>query len=109
MDNVLKAISDETRRHILDLLRERPLSAGEIAKHFPDISRPAVSQHLAVLREADLVRASKQGRQQVYSLNPAPLRVFWEQWLSRYESLWHERLLTLKQVVEQHQRKDDGQ
>ena len=67
------ALGDPTRRAILELLRDRgPLSAGEVASGF-DVSRPAVSQHLTVLREAALVRVRPEGTRRVYSLDPAGL------------------------------------
>ena len=67
------ALGDPNRRAILELLRERgPLSAGEVASGF-DVSRPAVSQHLAVLRDAGLVRVRPEGTRRVYSLDPAGL------------------------------------
>jgi DNA-binding transcriptional ArsR family regulator len=100
VDRVLQAISDPVRRQILDLLRTGQFSAGEIASRFTYISRPAVSQHLAVLREANLVEVQKEGRKQLYSLNPSPLRVLWEDWLVKYETLWTNKLLDLKRIVE---------
>lgn len=99
-DRILQAIVDPVRRQILDALRTSELSAGDVAALFPDISRPAVSQHLAVLREAQLVEVRKEGRRHLYSLNAHPLRQFWEQWLSNYETLWSNKLLDLKRVVE---------
>lgn len=99
-DRILQAIADPVRRQILDALRARELSAGDIAALFPDISRPAVSQHLGVLREAQLVEVRKEGRRHLYSLNANPLRHFWEEWLSKYEALWANKLLDLKRVVE---------
>ncbi len=106
MDRVMQALADQTRRDILDLLRAEALSAGDIAEHFPSISRPAVSQHLTVLREADLVTTEKKGRHRIYRLNPIPLEDLWKNWLSRYETVWQERLETLKQVVETSVRND---
>jgi DNA-binding transcriptional ArsR family regulator len=67
MNLVFKALSDPTRRRILQLLRERPMTAGEIAEHF-DIAKPTLSAHFAVLREADLVGSEKAGTSVTYSL-----------------------------------------
>lgn len=67
MNLVFKALSDPTRRRILQLLRERPMTAGEIATHF-DIAKPTLSAHFAVLREADLVEGEKAGTSITYSL-----------------------------------------
>ncbi|HEV2955569.1 MAG TPA: autorepressor SdpR family transcription factor [Xanthobacteraceae bacterium] len=67
MNLVFKALSDPTRRRILQLLRERPMTAGQIAEHF-DCSKPTLSAHFAVLREADLVESEKAGTSVTYSL-----------------------------------------
>jgi DNA-binding transcriptional ArsR family regulator len=67
MNAVFKALSDPTRRHVLELLRDRPMTAGELADHFP-VSKPTMSAHFAVLREADLVDVQKLGKTVVYRL-----------------------------------------
>lgn len=67
MTLVFKAIADPTRRRVLQLLQEGPMSAGELCKHF-DVSRPTMSAHFAVLREADLVYAEKAGKSVIYHL-----------------------------------------
>jgi DNA-binding transcriptional ArsR family regulator len=72
MDELLQALADPIRRSILTLLRRAPLRAGRIAEAFA-ISRPAVSRHLRVLREAGLVDDTVDGRERVYRINPAPL------------------------------------
>ncbi|PHR62398.1 MAG: transcriptional regulator [Robiginitomaculum sp.] len=72
MSNVFKAISDPTRREVLHLLRNGPLSAGELSEHFP-VSKPTMSAHFAVLREADLVEANKQGKSVIYRLKMSVL------------------------------------
>ncbi|XVU23872.1 metalloregulator ArsR/SmtB family transcription factor [Actinoplanes sp. CA-054009] len=72
MDEVAAAIADPVRREILLMLRDEPLSAGQVAARF-DISRPAVSRHLRVLREAGLVADRADGRRRVYELITAPL------------------------------------
>lgn len=68
MNDAFKALSDPTRRTILQLLRERDLSAGEIADHF-NISKPSISHHLSILKQAKLVQDERQGQNIVYSLN----------------------------------------
>ena len=68
MNTVFKALSDPTRRRVLQLLRTRPLTAGELADHF-DVSKPTMSAHFAVLREAGLVEADKSGKTVTYRLN----------------------------------------
>jgi DNA-binding transcriptional ArsR family regulator len=67
MNLVFKALSDPTRRRILQLLRERPMTAGQIAAHF-NFAKPTLSAHFAVLREADLVESDKVGTSVTYSL-----------------------------------------
>jgi ArsR family transcriptional regulator len=68
MNSVFKALSDPTRREILQLLREREMTASEIAERF-DLAKPTLSGHFAVLREADLVRSEKSGTRITYWLN----------------------------------------
>jgi DNA-binding transcriptional ArsR family regulator len=67
MNLVFKALSDPTRRRILQLLRERPMTAGQIAAHF-DFAKPTLSAHFAVLRDADLVESEKAGTSVTYNL-----------------------------------------
>ena len=67
MNRVFKALSDPTRRRVLELLRKGPMSAGDLADHF-EVSKPTVSAHFAVLREADLVHAEKDGKSVIYHL-----------------------------------------
>jgi DNA-binding transcriptional ArsR family regulator len=88
--HALEALADPTRRQIVELLTVRERNAGEIASHF-DVSRPAVSRHLRVLREHGLVRARTEGQQRIYSLDPAPLEEL-DTWLARYREFWTNRL-----------------
>ena len=67
MSSIFKALSDPTRRRVLHLLREGPLTAGELSDRF-DVSKPTMSAHFAVLKEADLVHAEKSGKSVVYHL-----------------------------------------
>ena len=67
MNKVFKALADPTRRKVLELLRQRPMTAGELSDHF-EVSKPTMSAHFAVLREADLIDASKQGTTITYRL-----------------------------------------
>lgn len=68
MKDVFKALSDETRRKILELLKDEDLTAGDIAKHF-DMSKPSVSQHLKILKYSELITSTKKGQFIFYSLN----------------------------------------
>lgn len=99
MDEAAGAIADPVRREILLMLRDEPLSAGEIADRFA-ISRPAVSRHLRVLREAGLVRDTADGRRRVYALDTAPLGEL-TGWLERLmrPSGWEHRLDALETEV----------
>jgi DNA-binding transcriptional ArsR family regulator len=72
MNLVFKALSDPTRRHILQLLRKKPMNAGELAEHFP-IAKSTLSAHFAILREADLIEANKSGTVITYMLKVSVL------------------------------------
>jgi DNA-binding transcriptional ArsR family regulator len=67
VNTVFKALADPTRRKVLELLRKQPMTAGELADHFP-VSRPTMSAHFAVLREADLIESTKIGTTIIYQL-----------------------------------------
>lgn len=99
MDEVAGAIADSVRREILLMLRDEPLSAGQIADRFV-ISRPAISRHLRVLREAGLVRDTADGRRRVYTLVTAPLDEL-AGWLGRLmrPAVWQHRLDALETEV----------
>ncbi len=98
MGHVFGAIADSTRRDILDLLRRRDLTAGELAERFP-VSRPAISRHLRILRQAGLVRETRQAQLRIYSLEPQPLAEV-ARWVARYQVFWGARLHDLKRHVE---------
>ncbi|WP_346620495.1 metalloregulator ArsR/SmtB family transcription factor [Blastococcus montanus] len=86
----MQALGDPTRRALLDLLAGGELAAGELAERFP-VSRPAISRHLRVLREAGLVRVRSDGRQRLYALDTGPLKEI-DAWLESYRDLWAQRL-----------------
>jgi DNA-binding transcriptional ArsR family regulator len=86
----LEALADPTRRRIVELLADGEREAGSIAAEFT-VSRPAVSRHLRVLREAGLVRARGEAQRRVYSLEAGPLAEM-DEWLSRYRTFWTNRL-----------------
>ena len=103
MEAALKAIAAPRRRQILTLVREGELSAGEIASHF-DVTRPAVSQHLNVLKEAGLVSERRNGTRRLYRARPeglVELRDF-------LEGFWDVRLEALKREAEKEERKKHG-
>ena len=103
METALKAIAAPRRRQILTLVRDEELSAGEIASHF-DVTRPAVSQHLNVLKEAGLVSERRNGTRRLYRARPeglADLKAF-------LEDFWNVRLDALKREAEKEERKKHG-
>jgi DNA-binding transcriptional ArsR family regulator len=103
-ENVFAAVSDGTRRAILDLLRRNEeMPAGAIASRFP-VSRPAISRHLRVLREAGLVAEQRVAQERRYSLVPAPLSQI-DRWLAAYRVHWAARLHDLKRYVERGERR----
>lgn len=72
MNNLFKALNDETRRKIIELLKEKDMDAGEIADKF-EISKPSISHHLDILKRADLITSEKKGQHIIYSLNTSIL------------------------------------
>ena len=103
MEAALKALAEPHRRQILRLVRDDELPAGEIAAHF-EITRPAVSQHLGVLKEAGLVDERRNGTQRLYRARPeglADLKAFLEQF-------WDARLQALKREAEREEREKRG-
>jgi DNA-binding transcriptional ArsR family regulator len=100
LDPVWKALSDPTRRAILDLLRQGPRTTTQIVDAFPHLTRFGVMKHIDVLREADLIETREEGRQRVNSLNVVPIRQIYERWVGRFEELWSSHLLRIKEVAE---------
>lgn len=99
MEAALKAIAEPRRRAILRLVREEERSAGEIAEAF-DVTRPAISQHLSVLREAGLIDERREGTRRFYRARPEGL-----QDLRRFlEEFWDDRLGRLKEAAEREER-----
>ena len=92
--DVFVAVADPTRRQVLDLLRGRERTAGELVSAFPDLSQPAVSRHLRVLREAGLVNVQRDEQRRVYSLRAEGLAQL-ETWISQYREFWPVQLDSL--------------
>ena len=92
--DAFEAIADPIRRSILEMLWRQPLTAGQVAGRF-DISRPAVSRHLRVLREAGLVSAEVSGRERTYRIEPSALSEI-EGWIQRFRDPWEARLDALE-------------
>jgi DNA-binding transcriptional ArsR family regulator len=102
--DVFKALADPTRRAILSVLSQGSQPVGSIAREFP-VSRPAISKHLRLLRQADLVIETREGRNRLYQLNAGPLQQV-DDWLSYYRHMWQHKLRNLKRYVESHERND---
>lgn len=96
--DVFRAIADPTRRKIMILLAGDDLRVSDIASRF-DMSRPAVSKHLALLESAQLIRVERQGREAINRLNPDGLKPVAE-WLTFFNQFWDDKLIKLKQAVE---------
>src|SRR3989475_5653786 len=90
MEAVLRAVADESRRTLLETLARGPATAGELAALLP-ITRPGVSRHLRVLREAGLVDVRQEAQRRIYSLHPEPLAEL-DEWLGPYRTMWEQRL-----------------
>jgi DNA-binding transcriptional ArsR family regulator len=97
--DVFGALANPVRRQLLVALRDGPRAAGELAGHFA-LSRPAVSEHLAVLRHAGLVREEPRGRHRYYHLAAEPLADV-QDWLHPFERYWRNRLVALRDLVEE--------
>lgn len=100
LDPVWKALSDSTRREILDLLRDGPQQTTRVVEQFPHLSRFGVMKHLDVLRKAGLVITRHEGRQRINALNVAPIRQIMERWIHKYEAYWTNTLLRVKDSAE---------
>jgi DNA-binding transcriptional ArsR family regulator len=100
MEAALKAIAEPRRRRILTLVRDGELSAGEIAAHF-DVSRPAVSQHLNVLKEAGLVSERRNGTRRLYRARPEGL----DELRAFLDGFWDARLEALKREAERKEKR----
>ena len=86
----MQALADPSRRTVLEILRDHPATAGELAEALP-IARPGVSRHLRVLREAGLVDVRQEAQRRIYTLRPQPLAEV-DDWLEDYRALWRHRL-----------------
>jgi DNA-binding transcriptional ArsR family regulator len=104
LELVWKALADPSRRRILDLLKQRPHTTGELCKEFA-VTRFAVMKHLRVLEQAELITVQHRGRERWNYLNPVPLQMVYERWISPYVGMWASSLLDLKRTVEKHEKK----
>ena len=106
LDQVWKALSDPTRRSILDILRKGPQTTTGIVEAFPDMTRHAVMKHIDVLRDAGLINTREEGRRRINSLNPVPIRQIYERWMGPFSELWSSQLLRIKDDVENQTKPD---
>lgn len=97
--DVFSALSNPVRREILVRLRRAPLPVNELASGF-DLGRPAVSEHLQVLRRAGLVREEPRGRHRYYHLDPRPLSEV-EDWIEAFSAYWKQRLTALEHLLDE--------
>jgi len=99
---LLSVLAEPTRMRILDLLLERPRAVGELVDAMGDVSQPATSKHLKVLREAGLVHVHPDAQRRVYALAPSgPLQEL-DAWLTPYRRLWDGRLDALQRHLDAH-------
>lgn len=100
-DDLFRALSDPTRRRILDLLAERgTLTVGQLAAEFPELVPSGISKHLMGLRETGLVNARRQGRQRLYRIDADALSEALVPWLARYQPYWSAALDRLRDLAE---------
>lgn len=97
--DVFAVLANPVRRRLLESLRQGPRSAGELAGQF-QLSRPTISEHLQVLRQAGLAREERRGRHRYYHLEPAPLAEV-DEWLHPFEHYWRARLRALRDLLDE--------
>jgi DNA-binding transcriptional ArsR family regulator len=97
-----RAVADPTRRAVLEYLLGRPHGVNELVEHF-DVSRPAISKHLRILKDARVVRERREGRNRIYELNPAGLNALREY----FDRFWAQALDAFKQEVEKPAKKKE--
>jgi DNA-binding transcriptional ArsR family regulator len=101
MDEVFRALSDPTRRELLDRLHKHDgLSLSELERELP-MTRFGVMKHLRVLEDAKLVVTRRRGREKLHFLNPVPIRQIYERWVSKYAEPWVSALTELKRDLEE--------
>ncbi len=95
LDNIFFALSDPTRRDVLERIRNGPMPAGKIAEGLP-VTRPAVSQHLRILKDAELIQERREGTKRIYGLNPLGLEALKE----FFDDYWSVAMTRFKDFVE---------
>ena len=100
-DKVFKALASPARRRLLDTLRaHNGQTLGDLCAHLKDMSRQAVTQHLARLEEANLVTTIRSGREKLHYVNPVPIHEIYERWIRKYERQQLDALFELKKKAE---------
>jgi len=99
VDVLFSALASPVRRELIRLLLDGPHTAGDLAAHF-EMSRPSVSEHLRVLRDAGLVAETKRGRERHYRLEAGPLMEL-SDWLTPYERFWRTKLANLRDLLDE--------
>ncbi len=99
-DSVFKALGDSRRREMLDLLKQRGRTTGEICDHFKQLDRCTVMQHLGVLEDADLIIVRREGRLRWNYLNPLPIKQLYDRWIGSYANGAVELLARMKREIE---------
>lgn len=100
MELVWKALSDVTRREILDILRENAMTTGDLCRHFRKLSRYGVMKHLNILHKANLIIVKREGKNRWNYINPLPIREIYERWVKKYEAGWSSYLIQFKNYME---------
>ena len=99
-DLVFKALGDSRRRQILDLLKTRERTTGELCEHFTQMDRCTVMQHLAVLEKADLIIVKREGRLRWNYINPLPIKELHDRWIGSYADAAVDLLARMKREIE---------
>src|SRR5262245_44640518 len=99
-DRVWHALRDSTRRRLLDLLRERPRTTGDLCAAVPELSRVNVIKHLKLLEDVGLVRVEPRGRERWNHLQVVPLQEIYQRWIRPFEAQWAGRLWRIRELAE---------
>ena len=99
-DPIFKALGDSRRREILDLLKERSRTTGELVEHFRQLDRCTVMQHLKVLEKADLIIVRRDGRLRWNYINPLPIKELHDRWIGSYADSAIDLLARMKREIE---------
>ena len=103
----LRMVGNESRRRMLDIVRDRPgIAVGALAREF-DVSRIAVMKHLAVLEDANLIVSEKDGRVRKLYFNPVPIQMIHERWTTEYSAYWAGQVTRIKYLAEMGEQDDD--